>query len=490
MNKTPPAPNILLAIADDMSWPHAGAYGCEWIRTPHLDGLAQRGTLFRQAFCPAPQCSPSRAALLTGRNIWQIEEAGVHCSRFPRKWPTYTEVLQDHGYHVGYTCKGWAPGDWQSSGWPHNPAGREYNSERHEPPEPCMSPIDYNANFTRFLADREPGQPFCFWFGCKEPHRPYEPGQGKRGGRDEANAGVPGYLPDDPIVRSDLLDYGREIEYYDEQLGKMLAQIEAAGELDNTLVIVTSDNGMPFPRAKANLYEQSLRIPLVAAWPAGLPGGVESNQLVSLIDLAPTILEAAGLPIPETIAGRSLLPLMREEPAPWDRDEIFAGRERHARARAGNAAYPCRSLRTKQFLLIRNLTPERWPAGDPEKFADIDPGPTKRFLLEHRDAERVAPFFELACAKRPALELYDLKEDPEALHNIVDHPDYAGVKQDLLSRLEDRLLADGDPRACGRGDIFDDAPYTVPPNPAQIEAGFISAPEHEILSRRHPETNT
>ena len=484
----PKKPNILLALADDMSWPHAGVYGCDWVQTPNLDRIAQKGTLFQQAFCPAPQCSPSRASLLTGRNIWQIEQAGVHDSHFPKKWPVYTRVLQDAGYHVGYTCKGWAPGNWEIDGWPHNPAGIEYNEMRHEPPEPCMSPIDYNANFEKFLADRKPEQPFCFWFGCKEPHRPYEAGEGTRVGKQEEEAVVPGYLPDDPIVRSDLLDYAREIEYYDECLGRMLEQIKAAGELDNTLVIVTSDNGMPFPRAKANLYEQSLRVPLVAAWPTGLPGGMVTEHLVSLIDLAPTILEAAGLPIPETMAGQSLLPLMKGAADRWERDVMYAGRERHARARAGHIGYPCRSLRTQHHLLVLNLHPERWPAGDPERFDDIDGSPTKKYLLENRSDPYVSPFFQKACGKRPAVELYDLEADPEAWQNVAEKPEYAAVKADLLNRLLQRLRDDEDPRSIGHPEIFDEAPYFTPPRPGQIEAGFITASEREALARKQSET--
>ena len=367
----PKKPNILLALADDMSWPHAGVYGCDWVQTPNLDRIAQKGTLFQQAFCPAPQCSPSRASLLTGRNIWQIEQAGVHDSHFPKKWPVYTRVLQDAGYHVGYTCKGWAPGNWEIDGWPHNPAGIEYNEMRHEPPEPCMSPIDYNANFEKFLADRKPEQPFCFWFGCKEPHRPYEAGEGTRVGKQEEEAVVPGYLPDDPIVRSDLLDYAREIEYYDECLGRMLEQIKAAGELDNTLVL--------------------------------------------------------------------------------------------------------------------NLHPERWPAGDPERFDDIDGSPTKKYLLENRSDPYVSPFFQKACGKRPSVELYDLEADPEAWQNVAEKPEYAAVKADLLNRLLQRLRDDEDPRSIGHPEIFDEAPYFTPPRAPQIEAGFIPASEREALARKHPE---
>ena len=173
-------PNILLAISDDQSWPHAGAYGDTTVSTSAFDRIAESGVLFTHAFCPASQCSPSRAALLTGRNIWQLEEAGTHASTFPNKFKPYTDILEANGYHVGYTGKPWAPGSWKDGGRSHNPAGHEYNEHTLTPPSKFISSTDYAANFEAFLEDRPDGAPFHFWLGVREPHRDYDPGSGVR----------------------------------------------------------------------------------------------------------------------------------------------------------------------------------------------------------------------------------------------------------------------------------------------------------------------
>ena len=457
-------PNILLAIADDQAWPHAGAYGCRFVKTPVFDRVAREGVLFNNAFCPAPQCSPSRASLLTGRNIWQNEEAGVHCGLFPTKFPIYTDLLRDAGYHVGYTCKGWGPGDWAASGRDRNPAGDEYNKLKSNPPTSGILPNDYAGNFELFLADRAEGQPFCFWYGCKEPHRPYEKGSALRLGSKLADASVPAFLPDCDEIRSDLLDYAFEIGWYDHHLGLMLARLEEIGELDNTFVVVTSDNGMPFPRAKANLYEHGCHVPMAIRWDGHVPGGRVLDDFVSFIDLCPTFLDVAGIETPPEIIGRSIIDVLSSDKAGLvdpARSFVVTGRERHARARRDNMCYPCRCLRTGDYLYVRNFKPDRWPAGDPDEFRDIDGSPSKRYILDNRGDEQVRPYFDLACGKRPAEELYDLSKDPDCTKNVAGDPACADAKAKLWARLKKLLRDQNDPRVLGYGDIFDSYPYTV-----------------------------
>ena len=303
-------PNLLLAISDDQAWPHASAYGCPFVSTPAFDRVAREGVLFTNAYCTSPSCSPSRAGLLTGLNMWQMEEGGILWSALPAKYPVYPDILESYGYHVGHTNKGWGPGDLAASGRSRNPAGPAYNRCRLEPPTTQMSKNDYAGNFREFLDARAPGQPFCFWYGAKEPHRVYEQGSGRRAGKRLEDVVVPPYLPDCDEVRSDLLDYALEIEWFDSHLGRMLALLEERGELDNTLVVVTGDNGLPFPRAKANLYAHGLHVPLALRWGAAIPGGRTLTDFVSFVDLAPTFLQAAGLqPLPHQ-AGRSLMPIL------------------------------------------------------------------------------------------------------------------------------------------------------------------------------------
>jgi len=316
-------PNVLLCIADDASWRHFGANGDKVCRTPNFDRVAREGVNFTRAFCSSPSCTPSRGALLTGQDFWRLEQGANLWSHWPNKFAVYPDLLAKAGYHVGLHGKGWGPGDFKSGGREHNPAGAAYR------------------DFATFLESVPQGKPFCFWFGSQDPHRPYERGAGVKSGKRIEEVSVPPFLPDTPAVRSDILDYYFEIERFDRDLGAMLKLLEDAGRLDNTLIVVTSDNGFPFPRGKATCYDAGTRMPLAIRWPARVKAGRGVDDFVSLIDLAPTFLEAAGLkPLPE-MTGRSLLPLLTSEksgqidPA---RDKVFFGRERHANVRAGPLA--------------------------------------------------------------------------------------------------------------------------------------------------------
>ena len=260
--------NILFASSDDQSWAHTSQAGCSFVKTPAFDQIAKKGLVFTNAYASAPQCSPNRAAILTGRNIWQLEEAGTHSSYFPKKFTVFTDLLESAGYHVGYTGKGWGPGNYEDAGWPHNPVGKIYNKKRFDNQlTKGIVNVDYAANFADFMESKVQEQPFFFWFGCHEPHRAYEEGSGLKAGKNLKDVKVPGFLPDVGEVRSDLLDYAHEIEWFDKQLGKMLAYLDSIGQLENTMVVVTSDNGMPFPRAKANLYEYGVHMPLAVYMP-------------------------------------------------------------------------------------------------------------------------------------------------------------------------------------------------------------------------------
>lgn len=480
-------PNILVAISDDQAWPHAGAYGCPFVRTPAFDRVAREGVLFTNAYCTSPSCSPSRAGLLTGLNLWQMEEGGILWSTLPAKYPVYPEILEASGYHSGHTNKGWGPGDLAASGRTRNPAGAAYNRCRLEPPTSRMSKNDYAANFREFLDARRDGEPFCFWYGSKEPHRVYEEGSGVRAGKRLEDVIVPPYLPDCEEVRSDLLDYALEIEWFDQHLGRMLALLEERGELDDTLVVVTGDNGLPFPRAKANLYAHGLHVPLAVRWPKCVPGGRTLTDFVSFIDLAPTFLAAAGLPPLPHVAGRSLLPELRGTGSgrlDASRDHVLSGLERHAYCRADNRGYPSRCIHTDDFVYIRNYHPERWPAGDPEFYGDIDASPSKAYMMAHRQDDGVRHLFELAFGKRPAEELYSLKDGYACLRNLATDAAYAEVKAKLRERLEGTLRRQGDPRLKGLGSVYDAYPYF---GPMAERDGWTTLPGRGERGRYTPE---
>lgn len=470
-------PNFLIAISDDQSHAHTSFAGYAGVRTPAFDRVAREGVYFRNAFAPSPGCSPSRASFLTGRHVWQIEQAGTHASSFPAKYVVFPELLDRAGYHVGMTGKGWGPGNWKGDGRPHNPAGPAYNRRTARPPHDGISNNDYAANFADFLAARPADAPFCFWYGAQEPHRAYEKGSGLKAGKKLADAPPPPFLPDTSEVRSDLLDYCVEIEWFDTHLDRMLKLLEKAGELDNTFIIVTSDNGMPFPRAKATVYEYGIHMPLAIRWRDRVPAGRRVDDLVGFVDLTATILEAAGVKHPShefPLAGRSLLGLLtgkaqgQVDPA---RTAVYAGRERHSSSRYNNWTYPQRALRTRQYLYIRNFRPDRWPAGDPvvlradgqpagphSGYHDIDACPTLDFLIAHADDPKLGRYLQLAAARRPAEELFDIEKDPGCLNNLADDARFVPVKNELSVQLETYLRRTGDARVLDGGDIWETYP--------------------------------
>jgi uncharacterized sulfatase len=440
-------PNILIAMADDWSWPHAGVYGDKVVKTPVFDRLAAEGLLFSHTFCVSPSCTPSRAALLTGQAIHRLEESGNLWSTLQKKYETYPDLLEAAGYVVGLTGKGWGPGDFQAAGRTRNPAGPNFK------------------DFAAFLKTVPADKPFCFWFGSRHPHRPYDKGSGAAAGLRPEDVTVPPFLPDTPEVRGDICDYYYAVQLFDRQLGEVLEQVKAAGRADNTLVLVSGDNGWPFPRAKANLYDAGTRQPLAVRWPAKVKAGGRSDAYISFQDFAPTLLEAAGLKPPAAMTGRSYLDLLLTGESKLPRDRVFLERERHANVRRGDLGYPCRAIRTREFLYIRNFQPERWPAGDPElwkavgPFGDIDGGPAKDVVVQGRDDPKIGKFFRLACDKRPAEELYDVAKDPHELVNLADRPELAEVKQKLRSELERWMRDTGDPRTAGDDDRWDRFPY-------------------------------
>lgn len=474
-------PNILFVISDDQSFPYASIYGTTGVHTPAFDEVARNGMLFYNAFAAAPQCSPSRAAILTGKNIWQLEEAGTHSSYFPKKFKVFTDLLENSGYSIGYTGKPWAPGNWKDAGWKRNPVGPEFNEKKLKPPTKDISNIDYFANFVDFFNQKKNNEPFFFWYGAHEPHRSYEKGSGEREGKNIMKSLVPGFLPVDTVVRSDIADYDLEIEWFDKQLGRMIDFLRQKGELENTIIVVTSDNGMPFPSAKANLMEYGSHVPLAISWPVKIQKGSICNDLVSLIDLAPTFLQVAGIHNLPEMTGKSLSDILLDvnKKTEHHRSYVLTGRERHSDSRPDDVGYPSRAIHTNDFLFILNLKPDRWPAGNPpsdsEKipaneqsnsknfksvgigYNDIDdPNPTKIFMLKNRD--KFSELFSEGFNKRPAEQLFDIKRDAACTHNLAGNPEYASIRKDLKDQLEKLLTQQGDPRMLGDGDIFDSYP--------------------------------
>jgi N-sulfoglucosamine sulfohydrolase len=464
-------PNILIAMGDDISFPHMSAYGTNWVRTPGFDMVASKGLLFNHAYTPNAKSSPSRACFLTGRNSWQLEEACNHVPYFPSKFKSFIEVLAANGYITGYTAKGWAPGvALDSSGNPRLLTGRLFNSRKLTPPAGGISNIDYAGNFEEFMNSREKGRPFCFWYGSNEPHRNYEYGSGiKRGGKKLSDIpGVFGFWPENQVVRTDILDYAYEIEHFDNQLVKMLEILERKGELDNTIIVVTADNGMPFPRIKGQAYEYSNHMPLAIMWGNGIknPGRLIYDY-VSFIDFAPTLLEAAGVESNRSsmqpMEGKSFTYIFNTSKNGYldkNRNHVLVGKERHDVGRPNDEGYPIRGIVKGGFLFLKNFKPNRWPAGNPETgYLNCDGSPTKSFILTLRRTGITSTYWNQNFGFRSDEELYDIVKDPDCMNNLASNAAYSNISQSLANQLYNELLNQNDPRIKGNGDIFDKYPY-------------------------------
>jgi len=492
-------PNILFAIADDWG-AHASAYGTPWIKTPNFDRVAREGLLFTRAYTPMAKCAPSRACILTGRNTWQLKEAANHICYFPAEFKGWGEALAEHGWFVGHTMKGWGPGVAKDAGGkPRLMTGKAFNERKAKPPTSEISNNDYAANFTDFLDAAPKDTPWCFWYGAIEPHRGYEFGSGvAKGGKKLTYIDhVPAFWPDNDTTRNDMLDYAFEAEHFDRHLGRMLAELDMRGLLKNTLVVVTSDHGMPFPRSKGNAYELANHVPLAAMWPAGItqPGRVV-NDFVSFIDIAPTFIELAGMQWSESgmaaSPGRSLTDIFRSEksgsvnPA---RDHVLIGKERTDIGRPHDWGYPIRGIIKGDWIYLQNFEPTRWPAGNPETgYLDCDAGATKSFILDAHRANPADPPWQLCFGLRPGEEIYDLAHDRDAMKNLAGNPQSASQQSALREQLLAELREQGDPRMEGKGRIFDEYPHASPGNAGfyekfmrgeKVNAGWVKPTDFE-----------
>ena len=440
-------PNIILCMADDWGWPYSPLYGDKIVKTPTFAGIAANGILFTNAFVTAPSCTPSRNSILTGQYHWRLGTGGNLWSQFPEGPETYPNILEDSGYFVGSYRKSFGPGKDRER----PVAGKNFES------------VD------DFFKNCPQNKPFCFWFGSNDPHRPYEWQSGINSGMKLDEVQVPPCLPDSKEIRTDICDYYWEIQRFDFETGQALKIIEDMGELDNTIVVMTGDNGWPFPRGKSNLYDLGIHVPLAVQWGNRIKKGRVVDDFVSLADLAPTFLEASGIRPLKAMTGRSLMNVFESvksgtvDPV---RDHVLTGKERHTPAQANHmGGTPMRALRNRSYLYIHNFEPGRWPAGDPEasmrgpSLSDIDDSPTKRYIIEHKNDPDLKKYYELCSGKRPADELYDLSKDPHQLTNVTGNPEYKEVLQRLKDQLMRELRETEDPRALGKGDSFDNYPY-------------------------------
>ncbi|MBT5927747.1 MAG: sulfatase [Verrucomicrobia bacterium] len=502
-------PNILFAFADDWGR-YASAYADadgpgtmnDVIKTPHFDRIAVEGVLFKNAFVTAPSCTPCRSSLLSGQYFFRTGRGAIlQGAIWDSEIPSYPLILERAGYHIGETYKVWSPGSpvdapygagkfgYQKSGTKFNQFSQNVTKMvRQGKSIQEAKQVLYNevmGNFNGFLDARPEGEPFCYWFGPTLVHRKWIKGSGKDLwgiDPDDLKGKMPAFLPDVHEVREDMADYFGEIQAFDTALGLMLARLEAMGELDNTLVIVSGDHGAPgFPNGKCSLYDFGVGVPLAVRWGGGKDGRVVED-FINLMDLAPTFLEAAGEKIPKVMTGQSFVSILKSDKSGWvnpDRNWVVTGRERHvAKARAGQIPYPQRALRTSEYLYIVNFKPNRWPMGDPYHldldqrpsldaltegtfvtYADFDASPTKAWLFARENDPKWKWHFDMAFGKRPFAELYDVRKDPDQIHNLAESAEFALIRGRMHEQLMGTLRDVNDPRVMEVSPKFEYPPF-------------------------------
>lgn len=508
-------PNILFVFADDWGR-YASAYGRlepgtinDAVLTPNFDRLAASGVLLTHAFVNSPSCTPCRSSLLSGQHFWRTGRGAIlQGAVWDTQIPTFPLMLESSGYHIGHTSKVWSPGSPANA-----PIGAQRTAVKPAPanfnnfseyvhaapaPEAAKSKLlaEVASNFRTFLNASEKNRPFLYWWGPTNTHRTWVRGSGQKLWNihpDSLKGKLPRHFPDVPAVREDVADYLGEVQALDAGLGSLLQVLEESGQKNNTMVIVSGDHGIPgMPAGKCNLYDLGTRVSLAISWPDHIPANRVIEDFVSLPDLAPTILDAAGIETPQVMTGKSLLAILKSSATGQldpQRDHVLIGRERHvARARADLLPYPQRAIRTRDFLYIHNFAPDRWPMGIAPgfglppgpmpsheqlesstfaAFADMDASPTRTWLIENAvDNPAYRPYFNRAFAQRPAEELYDLKKDPDQWTNVASDPAYADIRTSLSLRLMDLLKSTNDPRVTSTPSAFDLPPYSADPDVA------------------------
>ena len=418
-------PNLLLIVTDDESWFEHDIYGQSNLHTPNFNRIAEQGILFNNAYVSGPSCGPSRAALLTGRNFWELEQGAFMLSYLPKKFRMFPALLEDEGYRVGFTGKCWGPGIFPLEGQPWM-SGQGYYDVKIDDFENrrYLDQHDVPGNFAAFLDDCDADAPFVFWAGVSEPHAPWSnEEEGERLLKEEYGVTLE-ELFEHPSFRAENTHpagFYYEILDADRQTGEMLDELEKRKLLENTIVIYIGDNGSCYisegnNKGKASPYDAGSHVPMALMWQGTVPAGRVVDDFVNAIDIAPTMLEAAGMPVPDAISGNSFLDLMRSNQSGRidpERDFVMAGNEWHTQPKT------YRTIRDQRYT----------------------------YIVKYPNAER------------PELieELYDLENDLWQEQNLIHNPEYAAIKERLKAKMHSHGRETGDPRTTGELDLFNES---------------------------------
>ncbi|MFN7920237.1 MAG: sulfatase [Bryobacteraceae bacterium] len=441
-------PNILFLLSDDHSYPFVGCYGHPDMRTPTLDKLASEGMTFHRAFQAAPQCVPSRTALLTGRSPVSAR-MGRFNSPLPPDIVTAPDLLKKAGYFTGVARRNYhldGPGPNPNAGY----VGQVIRERGLETFAKRLDFVDrsgpgHTEEVVNAFFDKLPkGKPFFFWVNFNDPHHPWDT-NAISPPRDPAKVTLPRYLPDLPGVRYDFARYLDEISRVDGEVNLILGILEKRGFASNTLVAFMGDNGMALPHGKGSLYDPGLHVPLMMRWPGRVKPGAVTRELVSGEDMTPTFLDAAGIAPAPGMTGQSFLELLRGDPNYQSRQHVFGARLQHGSStmtpETKSSGWDlARCVRTRRYKLIYNATP--FMEYQPVDSAN-DPG-WKEMKKVHAEGKLDPKFDRAYFGKRPIYELYDLDADPDEFQNLAGKPELAEVERALRKLLIEKCVTDYD----------------------------------------------
>ena len=439
-------PNILLLLSDDHSYPFLSCYGSKNVRTPNIDRLAAEGMKLHRFFTSAPQCVPSRAALMTGRS-----PVAARITRFSsplaRDEVIFPEVLREKaGYFVGVCGRGYHLDGATRAG-----ATMASLLDKHEL-RTMRDRLDYvntgpdtqvATQAAEFLDKKPADKPFFLWANFSDPHHAWNAPSDFR--PDPASLKLPAHWPDLPDVREQLADYFAEVNRLDQSVQSVLDVLEERGLLENTIIVFTGDNGAALPHGKGSLYDPGSNVPMIVRWPGIIKPGSESHSLLSGEDLAPTLLQAAGLEPLDRMSGVSFLPLLQGKPHE-PRKYAFVERGPHGSAPVtvgmSNSGFDLsRAVRSDRYKFIYNCTP--WIPYAP---VDSAGGAAWAAIKSAGEQGSLPPGVQATyfSKPRPVYELYDLEADPAELNNLSGKPELAAVERELRTALAEKMILDFD----------------------------------------------
>lgn len=397
-------PNVVIFIADDVSWNDFGSYGNEEVKTPNIDQIAKEGVQFSNVFLTASSCSPSRISILTGRYPHNTGAPELHMPSLPNM-PNLAGSLKEAGY---YTV---SAGKWHQGAEMRPSFDKIYDKKNGNGGE---------DNWVNSLESRDKTKPFFMWFASFDAHRSW--GENEFSGSNSSeNIKVPPYMIDSDPTKVDLAKYYDEITRFDAFVAKVKDKLASDKLLENTVIIIMADNGRPFPRCKTRLYDDGIKTPFIVSWQGTLPKKQKSESIISAIDIAPTILDLCEVRIPESMQGRSFKKVFKQ-PKELFRTYAFAEHNWH-----DYEAYE-RMVRTKDYLYIYNGRAHFQQSTSADNHRDSS---FQELVKKWKDGKLTSLQKDNFIAPRNMEELYDLQKDPNQFNDISQNPQYAEKLKEL-----------------------------------------------------------